>query len=162
MGEVPEGRRGTGSVEAPVHLRISQGSIDCREHVIGMLQYVDIPEAKHAIVLPRQKVRALLIVVTAFEVLAAVEFDDQSGLRADEIADIAADGNLPPEAEAADPAASQTIPQQALCLGRRLHILATGDTKASDALAYQDVGVTSTDPSPSALRAPPPYDGGDS
>jgi len=107
MGEVArQGRRGTGSVEAPTHLRIDQGGIDCREHFIGMLQRVDIPETKHTIALPLQKVRAPLIIVTAFEMLTAVEFDDQSGLRTDEVADIAADRNLPSEAEAAYPAAS--------------------------------------------------------
>src|SRR6267154_723228 len=52
MGEVPEGRRGTGSVEAPAHIGVNQGGIDCREHFIGMLQHVDIPEAKHTISLP--------------------------------------------------------------------------------------------------------------
>jgi len=51
--------------------------------------------------------------------LAAVEFDDQQGLRTNEVTDIAADWNLPSEAITTEPAAAQAIPQQALCLGRR-------------------------------------------
>src|SRR5258708_22215613 len=50
MGEVPEGRRGTGSVEAPAHIRIDQGCIDCRKHLIGMLQHIDIPELSRDLV----------------------------------------------------------------------------------------------------------------
>ena len=84
-----------------------------------MLQHVDIPETKHTITLPPQKVRAPLIVVAALKMLAAVEFDDQQGLRTDEVADIAADRNLTPEAEATDPAASQSVLQQMFCFGRR-------------------------------------------
>src|SRR5258707_12727770 len=51
MGEVPEGRRGTGSVEAPAHIRIDQGCIDCRKHLIGMLQHIDIPELSRDLVM---------------------------------------------------------------------------------------------------------------
>src|SRR5258708_5603526 len=51
MGEVPEGRRGTGSVEAPVPIRIDQGGIDCRKHLIGMLQHIDIPELSRGLVM---------------------------------------------------------------------------------------------------------------
>src|SRR5258707_4920056 len=51
MGEVPEGRRGTGSVEAPAHIRIDQGGIDCPKHLIGMLQHIDIPELSRDLVM---------------------------------------------------------------------------------------------------------------
>src|SRR5258708_16989814 len=51
MGEVPEGRRGTGSVEAPAHIRIDPGCIDCRKHLIGMLQHIDIPELSRDLVM---------------------------------------------------------------------------------------------------------------
>ena len=81
-----------------------------------MLQHVGIPETKDAQTLPLQKARAALVVVVPLNMLAAIEFNDQSSLRTDEITNVMADGHVPAKAKATDPATSQPMPEEVLGL----------------------------------------------
>lgn len=58
-----------------------------------------------------------LIVGHLLAMLSTVEFDDHFCFRAQEIGNIAGDGNLPAESKSAQLFHSQTLPQMAFCIG---------------------------------------------
>lgn len=58
-----------------------------------------------------------LVVGNLLAMLSTVELDDHFCFRAQEISNIAGDGNLPAESKSAQLFYSQTLPQMAFCVG---------------------------------------------
>jgi hypothetical protein len=82
------------------------------------LQYVIVPEAKHAIALRLKPCRPAFIVVTAhFSMLAPVDLDDKLALMPNEISDENADRGLPPEVNSKRLHRTQHVPESLLGIG---------------------------------------------
>jgi hypothetical protein len=82
-----------------------------------LCQYFMVPEPQDAETLLFQPGGAPGI-CDAVAMLAAIGFDDQSGVVAEEIGDERADGNLPAKLEGAEPPIAQHRPELAFGLGR--------------------------------------------
>ncbi len=71
-----------------------QGTHDVVQHRLSFLEYLVIPEPKHAISLRFNPAVTMLIMVMAFIVLPSIKLDDEPRFKTREIGDIAANGDL--------------------------------------------------------------------
>ena len=98
------------SIEAPVHLLSMRRLEDRLNDALGLGQHIGIPKPQKAITIrPNERVTAFII-VRLLNVLTPVEFDDDGGFEADEIANIWTEGSLSAELEAAEASAAQCVP----------------------------------------------------
>jgi hypothetical protein len=94
------------------------------EHTAKILGQLHVPEAKHPKPGLLEELRPAFVALDLFCMLAAVEFDDQPGLKARKVCDEAHDRYLPAEFPAAELAGAQFPPQQLLDVGGRAAQLA--------------------------------------
>src|SRR5262245_53985156 len=87
------------SVEAAVHLGAVQRFVDGLENDIGLREDVVVPEAQNAKASRSENAIASCVVARLFDVLASIQLDDHSSVRAGEVTDVGADGVLPTELE---------------------------------------------------------------
>jgi len=87
------------------------------EHRLPVARHNTVPEAQDAEILCLQKSCALLIVIGALEMLAAVQFNDQSALETCEVGDVRTYRDLPSKACAWNFSAAQLLPQSPFRLG---------------------------------------------
>ena len=98
------------SIKTTVHLLSMQRLEDCLNDALGLGQHIGIPKPQNAIAIrPNERVTAFII-VRLLSVLTAVEFDDDGGFEADEIANIGTERSLSAELEAAEASAAQYVP----------------------------------------------------
>jgi hypothetical protein len=90
-----------------------EGGEDRLHHGIGARQDIVVPEAQDREAFALEKCIASRVVRRGFDVLAAVELDDQPGLQAGEIGDVRSDGDLASEAGVEELPAAQAAPQSA-------------------------------------------------
>jgi len=120
-GEVPRNRGGGGaSIETSVHFLAMKCLEDRIQHRLRPMQDIGIPEPQDAKPIGSQEVVSLDVVRRIVGVLAAVEFNDEPGFHASEVADVRTDGPLPAEAEIAEAVQSQVTPEQTLGISRIL------------------------------------------
>ena len=120
-GRCPEGAEGSwASVEATVHILAMQGRDDRLHDALGLVHDVAVPESEDAVTLRPQESVAVCIVGRLVEMLTAVEFDDDSHLGADEVADVGPDHVLAPELESRHLAAAQATPEETFGVGQVL------------------------------------------
>ena len=114
-GHLPMLRIGRkGKSELPRAHRPQSKRRDDRLHdALGLVHDVAVPESEDAVTLRPQESVAVCIVRCLVEILTAVEFDDDSHLGADEVADVGADHVLAPELEAAHLTATKPAPEKA-------------------------------------------------
>jgi hypothetical protein len=93
---------------------------DRLEHSLALCRNSAVPEAQDAKILRLQELRALFIVVGAFHVLAAIQFDDQPAFQTGEVRYVVTDWNLSSEARAWNLSAPKILPQAPLRLGHDL------------------------------------------
>jgi len=87
-----------------------QGLVDRLDDIVGTEQDVVIPEPQRAKAAGSQRRISMPVVPRLIEMLTAIQLDHDPRLDADEIADINAEGMLPPELEASQLAAVQATP----------------------------------------------------
>jgi hypothetical protein len=87
--------------------------VDVVCHRRRIAQNVVVPVSQDAVAEGSESARAFGVVVLLCGVLASVQLDDDSRLRAGEIGDVAGDGDLPAEAEAIELALAQVLPERA-------------------------------------------------
>jgi hypothetical protein len=84
------------------------------ENTVEILNDIVVPDADYAITEGAEVAVALVVFLTS-EMLAAVEFDDQASLAANEVDVVAIDGLLADEFEAAELPATNACPQRKFC-----------------------------------------------
>lgn len=94
---------GRGEITRQMPMNIIHDIVDAGQHLV-------IPVADDAITLPLQQRRSLRIIARLQRMLAAVDFNHQPGLRAQEVDDITMDRHLPPKTKALDLSCAQTAP----------------------------------------------------
>jgi hypothetical protein len=92
----------------------SQSSDDALDNTISVAKHVVVPEAKYQISLCFEDGGSLGILTTQFEVLAAIELDNQPRRFAAEVHHIRGYRHLPTEFQSIEPAVAQSKPQRAL------------------------------------------------
>ena len=88
-------------------------------YVVGSLQRIVVPDAQYAKPQRFERMRAFRVTRVLIEMLAAIEFDDQTMLDADEIHDITVDGMLATKLRA-ELAGAQARPESLFDVGWRL------------------------------------------
>jgi hypothetical protein len=93
--------------------------VDGGQDAVAVFHDFDIPEAQDVIAARLEKAGAVVVMADGFirAVLAAVEFDNQFGGRAEEIDDVGTDGVLAAEAQIAKLARAQRGPENAFGVG---------------------------------------------
>ena len=132
---------------------------DRRQHAFGIPEYVVVPEPQHQIPTRFKITLACFIVVDCRRVLAAVEFDDETPLDADEVDDEWSDRLLPAKLERAKASGTQCYPQAALGVRRFApHRLRTGQghRRRECHKGFWHVITVATRPSPSRRFASGP------
>ena len=95
----------------------TQRAPDGRQDVVHVLQYLIVPEAQDVKTASFEDRGALRVVVLLVRVPAAIQFDDQLGIDAHEIGDVAVDWELAAELEAVEVASPKAAPELALRFG---------------------------------------------
>ena len=113
-----EGSWGAASFQAPVDLVSVEGLIDRFQHDAGTDENVMIPEAQDAKAAGPQERISARVRVRLFDVLAAVELDDDEAVQAGEVADVRSNGMLAAKFVSGQLPSTQTLPQDPLCVGR--------------------------------------------
>jgi hypothetical protein len=96
--------------------------MQCREdrvdHGIELRLDVTIPKPQHTVTGRSQEAVPPLVVGRTFEMLTAIQFDDEPPIERGEVADVEADLVLSAELETADLAATETAPEESfgICL----------------------------------------------
>ena len=98
--------------------RRAQGASDRLHHPIQVLDHLAVPEPDDLKSARLEHLRPLGVVIGLIKVLSAVEFDDQLGVDAGEIGDVAVNRKLAAELEPVELASSQRPPEA--CLNLRL------------------------------------------
>ena len=91
-----------------------ESGLECLENPVQIFDDIVVPDADHAIPAGAE-VAVALPVVRAIRMLAAVEFDNQPPLAANEVDVVAIDGLLADEFETTKPAAAKPCPQHEFC-----------------------------------------------
>ena len=73
--------------------------MDVIDYGVQSQEYIIIPVAHNTIAQGRKSIRPHHIVPSPFRVLTAIQFDNQPGLRTDEVGNVAANGDLSAKAE---------------------------------------------------------------
>ena len=91
--------------------------MDFRENTLQVFQHLIVPITQHPVAAFFQPFGSPVVVAPLIRVLAAINFDDKSRVRAKEIDDVGPNRRRPAETKAADLLAAQSMPQ--LCLSFR-------------------------------------------
>ena len=91
----------------------SEMSENVVEHVFDFQQHLMIPIAENLKARLLKGLRSSFVVVDPFAVVSPVEFNDELGLHAGEVGDIAADRCLPTEFDPSERSTSNTTPKAA-------------------------------------------------
>jgi len=87
------------SFESSVHFLTMNGFEDRRQHVLCLRQYVGVPESQDAKPVRAHERVTTSVIARLFDMLTAVELNDERGLQADEVADVGTERPLPAEFE---------------------------------------------------------------
>ena len=98
---------------------VEQPLPDRSQYRLGLLQHLPIVETQHGEAGSFERPRSALIRVQCIglEVLAPIEFNDQTGLRTGKVGDVPCHGVLAAELKTCQAAVSQAAPKQALSVG---------------------------------------------
>ena len=118
------------------------------QHVFHPQQHVVVPETNDAVTVGLQKTRALVVLWRALKVLAAIEFDDQRWIKAEEIDNVRSYWNLAAEFVTAQLPVAQSTPQGLL----RIRGCGSELTCAWNGSSRLHVGPPSPQPSPASGR----------
>jgi hypothetical protein len=94
-----------------------QCSHNLLQNQIHRLQHIIIPETQHTIPRTLQPFGTPRILLRALGMLTTVQFDNQTGIGADEIRDVRADFMLPPKFPSQQLAVAQLSPECAFGIG---------------------------------------------
>ena len=108
------------SIETTIHVPAIQRREDRFHDTLGLFQHVSVPKSQDAIAVQANERITPFIIVRLFNVLAAVQLDDDRRFEADEIADIGAEWALPAKLEARKSAITQGVPEMPFGIGRVL------------------------------------------
>ena len=161
-GEVPLPMRQHGEVSpssATEGSSLCQMRMDGRQNVIGVMQRIDVREAKHAEALAAKEVVASPVIVDLLAVLATIKLDNEIGLETGEVANEGPDAVLATKLEAGQAPGAQPLPDVALGVGR-LEPHGSGVGKHGNRDGHGCRIVTGLTP-PSAARTPPPASRGE-
>ena len=90
---------------------------DRQAYAVEVLQHLVVPATQHAKSC-RLEIAVADGIATRFRMLAAVDFDDQPRLEADEVEDVAVERHLALEFQAFELLVAESLPQDVLGLGR--------------------------------------------
>ena len=110
--------RGVGSIEASVDFSSVERLIDGLEDDLSPYQHVIVPGAQDPKATRSEKHVSTDIVVRLLGMLASVQLDDNGSLKTREVADKGSDRVLSAEFEPCQLASPQTLPKDALRMGR--------------------------------------------
>jgi hypothetical protein len=100
------------SIEAPIHFGTVQGFVDGLDHLVRPCEHVVVPEAQHSESSRSQEIITSGIIGLLFDVLAAVEFDDDQAIQAGEVADVETDLMLAAKLETRQLSSAQATPEE--------------------------------------------------
>jgi hypothetical protein len=83
---------------------------------VEVVQDLEVREAEYSEALRAEPCVSLDVVRAVLDVLAAVDFNEQPRVHADEVCDVTADRFLPTKLVAIELASAKCVPEQALCV----------------------------------------------
>jgi len=113
-----EGSWDGASIETSIHLDSLQCLVDRLEYDLSPNEHVVVPKAQHPKTTRSEKGVPTHVVVGLLGMLTSVQLDDDGSLKASEVANIRPDRMLPAEFESCQLTSTQTLPKDALCVGR--------------------------------------------
>jgi hypothetical protein len=85
--------------------------LDRRQHAVEIVDHLVVPESQHTIAMDVQNARPFLVLGGAYDMLPAIEFDDQTMGDTRKIDDVRADRHLAAKLCAIYPTVAQRMPQ---------------------------------------------------
>jgi hypothetical protein len=91
--------------------------VDCLKHLVHIDKHLVVPKSKYSVVTGFQKRSASFIFPRKFDVLGAIQLDNQTSLDRAEVSEVRTNRMLTPEFCVSHSAAAQVSPQQSFGVG---------------------------------------------